>query len=238
MAFARERAAARRLSKESGAAPLVAIRRVLEEVAAPTSLAALVATRQQAQAEHARRRTDRRQAGLERFAVKQALRAPDPAAWHGWFDGSAVPNPGRMGVGAVLTGPDGSVREISRTVGDGDSSQAEYLALIALLEAAVELKVGRLIVHGDSQVVIQDMQDRVRIRSTVFMSLRERAMVLTRQLDHVELVWLPRARNSVADGLARQAGSDPSGDQQNDQHVHDQAADAARAITPALAVIQ
>ena len=38
--------------------------------------------------------------------------APEVSAgWRAWFDGSALPNPGRMGLGFVLQGPDGSVDE-------------------------------------------------------------------------------------------------------------------------------
>src|SRR5689334_15249432 len=79
------------------------------------------------------------------------------SAWRAWFDGSAHPNPGRIGIGAVLAGPGGEHVEISRRAGHGNNGDAEYLALIALLEKAVELRVPELLVYGDSQVVVQDV---------------------------------------------------------------------------------
>ena len=79
-------------------------------------------------------------------------------AWLAWFDGSALPNPGRIGIGALLRGPQGQVVEISRRAGEGSSSEAEYLALIALLEAALLHQPAQLTVHGDSQVVIDDLK--------------------------------------------------------------------------------
>ena len=33
--------------------------------------------------------------------------------WQVWFDGSALPNPGKIGIGAVLIAPDGRSEEKS-----------------------------------------------------------------------------------------------------------------------------
>jgi ribonuclease HI len=70
--------------------------------------------------------------------LRKASLQPLATAWRGWFDGSAHPNPGQIGIGALLCGPDGQRVEISRRAGHGSSSDAEYLALTALLEAAGE----------------------------------------------------------------------------------------------------
>ena len=207
VAFERERAAARRLSRSGSLAPLAALLQILERAGAPAALGELIAERLTLQAEHTKRRDGRRQAAVERHARNQAKRLPDPLAWHAWFDGSALPNPGRLGIGAILNGPDGSVRHISRAAGMGDSSVAEYSALIAVLEVAVGLQVPRLIVHGDSQVVIQDLAGRVPVRAGKLASLRQHAGLLMQQLASVELVWIPRAKNSAADALARSAVS-------------------------------
>lgn len=203
VAYEREKSAARRSSRRDGLTQLTALQNILQQVAAPERLPHLVAERLREKADHAQRRADRGQAAAERHVRKQARRISDPAAWHGWFDGSALPNPGRLGIGAVLNAPDGSVRHISRAAGMGDGNAAEYLALIALLELAVGLQVARLIVHGDSQVVIQDISGEMPVRTSALARSRTRAMQLMRQLASVELVWIPRARNQDADALAR-----------------------------------
>ena len=203
IAYEREKAVARRLSRRDGLTPLTALRQTLEQVAAPDALPQLVADRLHAKADQAQRRIDRLQAATDRHARKRARHAPDPAAWHGWFDGSALPNPGRLGIGAVLNAPDGAVRHISRAAGIGDGNAAEYRALIALLELAVALRVTRLIVHGDSQVVIQDVSGQMPVRTPALAPSRVRVMRLMRQIASVELVWIPRARNTDADALAR-----------------------------------
>lgn len=212
IAYERERSVARRLSRREGLTPPAALRRVLEQVAAPDALSQLVADRLQAKADQAQRRADRVQAAADRHARKQARYEPDPTAWHGWFDGSALPNPGRLGIGGVLRAPDGSIRHISRAAGIGDGNAAEYLALIALLELAVSLQVARLILHGDSQVVIQDTSGQMPVRSPALAQSRAHAMRLMRQLASVELVWIPRARNKAADALARRGLATRHGD--------------------------
>ena len=205
IAFERERAAARRLTRTEHLPPLAALCRVLEAIAAPASLNALISGRLQAQADLVHRRNERQLAAAGRHARKRAMRVPDPTAWHAWFDGSALPNPGHLGIGGVLIGPDGSVQHISQSAGTGDGNAAEYLALIAVLEAAVALQVQCMIVHGDSQVVLQDLDGRVPVRTGALRSYREHAMVLMQQIESVALVWIPRARNRAADALARSA---------------------------------
>lgn len=126
-----------------------------------------------------------------------------PLAWRGWFDGSAHPNPGRLGIGALLLGPDGERIEISEAAGDGDSSDAEYAALTALLQAAVKVQPVQLLLCGDSQVVINDV-----LGTTVVKGLAaERAAVLAlmEQLPQVSLRWVPRHRNGDADRLSQLA---------------------------------
>ena len=213
IAYAREKSVARRLSRREGLAPLAALRQTLEQIAAPEALSQLVADRLQAKADHAQRRAERVQAAADRYLRKQARRIADPAAWHGWFDGSALPNPGPLGIGGVLRAPDGNVWHISRAAGTGDGNAAEYLALIALLELAVALQVAHLIVQGDSQVVIQDISGQVPVRTPALAPSRARAMQLMRQLGSVELVWIPRARNTDADALARRGLAVRRGDQ-------------------------
>ena len=58
------------------------------------------------------------------------------APWVIHCDGSAVPNPGRMGLGAVLRGPDGAApHHISEaTTFTGCNNEAELRALLAALQ--------------------------------------------------------------------------------------------------------
>ena len=126
-----------------------------------------------------------------------------PLAWRGWFDGSAHPNPGRLGIGALLLGPDGERIEISEAAGDGDSSDAEYAALTALLRAALLVKPAQLLLCGDSQVVINDVLGTTIVKGLA--TERAAVLALMEQLPDVSLRWVPRHRNGEADRLSQMA---------------------------------
>ena len=150
----------RRLSKLTSLSAHAALMQTLEKSAGTQTLAELVSARhrERAATEQARHhREQERAAARAARKVRPAFR--DAAAWHAWFDGSAHPNPGKIGIGGVLESPDGDVVKISARAGHGDSCEAEYLALIAVLEAAVSRKPApaKLVIHGDSQVVIEDV---------------------------------------------------------------------------------
>jgi len=142
-------------------------------------------------------------AAAARLARRAVPAAPDQ--WRGWFDGSATPNPGRIGIGALLLGPAGERIEISRRAGDGSSGDAEYLALIALLEAAVAQGVTELVAYGDSQVVVHDVLITAGAGAKGLEHHRAAAMALIGQMGDVALRWLPRHRNGAADALSQRA---------------------------------
>ncbi len=78
--------------------------------------------------------------------------------WYAWFDGATKhSNPGVRGIGAVLKGPAGQIVEIAQEIGQGTNNEAEYCALMAVLDAAVTAQVQNLIVYGDSQLVIKQV---------------------------------------------------------------------------------
>jgi ribonuclease HI len=142
----------------------------------------------------------------EKLARQPVL--PSPTAWHAWFDGSAHPNPGRIGIGVLLSGPGGERVEISRRAGHGSSGDAEYLALIAALEIAVEMGVPELLVYGDSQVVVQDVLLSPGSGARALEAHRARVGHLMAALALVHVRWVPRHRNGEADRLSQQAVRD------------------------------
>ncbi|MFC5547415.1 ribonuclease HI family protein [Massilia aerilata] len=207
IAYKGERAASRRLAAAQGLSDEQALRRTLELKAGQAGLAALVDARtadQQAQAS----RNAARDALREQSRQRQARRHEGAAStWRAWFDGSARPNPGRCGIGARLEGPDGSV-EISQPAGYGNSSEAEYRALIALLDAAVARGVSSLTVYGDSQVVIGDVSGSDFEAAPSLHDYRAAARALMARIDGLALRWIPRHKNTQADALSQRAFDD------------------------------
>ena len=222
-AFHNERVAARRLAAGAGLDEAQALLRILEQSAVaagysgpagqsglhgPSGLDRLLAARARLKQDDADRRAAKLLARAAKLAGKQARTAPRPGAWQAWFDGSAHPNPGRLGIGALLLGPDGERIEISQRAGHGNSGEAEYLALEALLQAALAARPLLLAVYGDSQVVIGDVAAGVDAGAKGLELHRERVQGLLAELGksgQVTLHWVPRHRNGEADRLSQQA---------------------------------
>lgn len=204
LAFHAEKVAARRLAVKESLSEEMALTKILQNVAGQNSLAQLLEYRQtQAKANGERLASRRQKKSLERALKSRQNQVPD-GAWQAWFDGSARPNPGRCGIGCVLKGPDGEYVEICRDVGHGDSSDAEYSALIAILELALQMRAMTLVVYGDSQVVIDDV-NRIAGVASHLTEHRVRAQFLMRQLHAVRVCWIPRHKNLEADLLSQRA---------------------------------
>lgn len=126
--------------------------------------------------------------------------------WYAWFDGATkASNPGLRGIGGVLKGPAGELIEVSEEVGQGTNNEAEYIALMAVLDAAVTARVEKLVVYGDSQLVIRQVNGEWFIKSKELVPLCKTAVELKAQIPHVTLCWIPREENTEADALSKKA---------------------------------
>lgn len=125
--------------------------------------------------------------------------------WTGGFDGAAQPtNPGPRGIGAWLDNPEGiTTWTCSSQVGRGTNNEAEWLALIALLEAAAAAHVPTLHIRGDSRLVVEQFAGRWKIRDTRMRTLAVRAHQIAAAIPTVTCVWVPRDANTRADTLSK-----------------------------------
>ncbi|WP_313703521.1 ribonuclease HI family protein [Massilia sp.] len=200
-----ELAASRKRARQTGIPYEAALRATLETSAGALGLPHLLAERAALRAAEAARALARRAARDAALALRRARHEGAPTAWRAWFDGSAKPNPGRCGIGARLLGPDGELVELSQPAGWGNSSEAEYRALILVLETALAQGAGPLTVYGDSRVVVDDVNGSVEDSALVLRPLRARAHALLAQLPAVTLRWVPRHKNLEADALSQRA---------------------------------
>lgn len=201
-AFKAELAAARQLTARSGVPEREALQQVLTRSAGLAGLDRLLAERQARQA-HAELQAARRHASAA--AARTRAAGTGTSAWRAWFDGSARPNPGRCGLGAILEGPAGQLVELSLDGGHGNSSEAEYRALNAVLRAAIDHGATELVVCGDSQVVIDDVNAPDCASAPALRTLRGEALALLAQLPQARLRWIPRHKNLRADALSQRA---------------------------------
>lgn len=128
------------------------------------------------------------------------------AGWRLFFDGTASPNPGRMGIGCLLLAPDGSEHRISRALpGSGCNNEAEAQALLAGLQLALELGAPELTLYGDSRAMLDYLRPGAPGTVPRLQALLASLQVVLAGFGRWQGCWLPRHRNQAADALARQA---------------------------------
>ena len=131
--------------------------------------------------------------------------APAPL-WVLYCDGSALPNPGRMGLGAVWTEPDGTRHTLSQAAPTkGCNNEAELRALMAALAELQRRGARALLVHCDSTIVVEQLGSKDAKPISRLAGLFEQARQLLGTFEHARLQWIPRQRNGQADALARAA---------------------------------
>ena len=123
--------------------------------------------------------------------------------WVVYCDGSAVPNPGRIGLGAVFTKPDGTRHTLSQAAHEnGCNNEAELRALMATLQELKLRGVSRLLIHCDNSVIVEQVGSGTAKPIARLAALFDEARALLNSFDQASLVWIPLHRNSEADALA------------------------------------
>lgn len=121
-------------------------------------------------------------------------------------DGTATPNPGRLGIGAVVVDDTGKRLELSRELGRrGDNNEAEIEAVIAALTAARDSGASAIEVRSDSDVVVRELKGLTATAVPKLAVLFATAKALLAGFDVVDIVLVTRLHNREADALARAA---------------------------------
>jgi ribonuclease HI len=121
-------------------------------------------------------------------------------------DGGARGNPGPAGIGAVLFGEQGrEIAHVSQSLDPTTNNVAEYKALIAGLEMALEQGVTDIEVKCDSQLVVSQVSGEWKIKNDTLRNLAAKAERLLYRFERHSLTHVPRDSNARADELANKA---------------------------------
>jgi ribonuclease HI len=123
-------------------------------------------------------------------------------------DGAARGNPGPAGIGVAIRTPEGElVDEIAEGIGETTNNVAEYTAALRGLRRAVELGATEVLLRSDSNLLIQQLQGRYRVKAEHLKPLHASVLAEARRFATVRFEHVRRERNVEADALAN-AGVD------------------------------
>nr|WP_314442521.1 reverse transcriptase-like protein [uncultured Sphingomonas sp.] len=108
-----------------------------------------------------------------------------------YFDGGARPNPGRIEVAVVARGK----VHFFDDLGDGSSSEAEWLGLLAALDVAQALGIGSFDLLGDSRSIIDQASGAVPSRNDADRDNLTRFQAAAVVHPPRRLRWIARAQN-------------------------------------------
>jgi ribonuclease HI len=122
------------------------------------------------------------------------------------FDGGSRGNPGPAGIGIVVSAADGTpLITLGRFIGRATNNVAEYRALITAMEEAKKLGAKKILIRGDSELIIKQMRGEYRVKHPDMKLLYEEAQHLLRQFVSAKIEHNLREKNELADTLANLA---------------------------------
>jgi ribonuclease HI len=123
-------------------------------------------------------------------------------------DGGARGNPGPAAIAFVVLSSEGKVlMKNSRFIGEHTNNQAEYEALIAALEAAIELHAVEVTCHLDSELVTKQVNGEYRVKNSELRKLWNEVRELSRYFKKVSFISVRRTNVYIqeADALVNEA---------------------------------
>ncbi len=122
------------------------------------------------------------------------------------FDGGSRGNPGPAGAGAVVRADDGTpLITVGRFIGRATNNVAEYRALILAMQQAKTLGATQILIHGDSELIVKQMNGQYRVKSPDLKPLYQEARKLLESFDRASITHNRRHHNTLADKLANLA---------------------------------
>jgi ribonuclease HI len=121
-------------------------------------------------------------------------------------DGGSRGNPGPAAYGFVLEAEDGTTLDArGEAIGVATNNVAEYSALVAGLQRAIEVGIDELEVVSDSELLVKQMRGEYRVKNRALQDLFLDASQLARKLGRVSYTAVRREHNELADSLVNEA---------------------------------
>ena len=136
-----------------------------------------------------------------------------------WFDGACEPvNPGgTASFGVVITDNAGTVLVKEHGIAGKGSAMsnnvAEYAGVLHVLKYLSSRPPGRVTIHGDSNLVINQLNGKWRIKKGLYLSIALETKELLAYLRglgwQINFCWIPREQNEECDALSKKTADKP-----------------------------
>lgn len=121
-------------------------------------------------------------------------------------DGGARGNPGPAAIGVVIRDEnDKVIEQISRRIGETTNNQAEYYALIAGLNKAIELGATQVTCVMDSELVVKQLTGQYKIKESGLQKRVAEVLQLSQKFQSIDYKHVLREKNQLADELVNKA---------------------------------
>ena len=137
-------------------------------------------------------------------AVKSYVAARSGELFQAFADGGARSNPGIAGCGGVIKASNGTnIVRWHHYLGESETNNvAEYMGLKMTLKLAKSLRIQKLCVSMDSQLVVKQVRGEWKVKAPHLQNLRKECAEMISALERVDLQYVPRACNTEADACA------------------------------------
>jgi len=147
------------------------------------------------------------------------------------FDGGSRGNPGPAGIGVVVRATDRTpLVTLGRFIGKATNNVAEYRALITAMEEALKLGARKIVIRGDSELIIKQMRGEYRVKHPDMKALYDRAQSLLDEFSEHRIEHNLRHKNELADRLANLAMDRRADVLEADEEANEMEAPAFRAM--------
>lgn len=121
------------------------------------------------------------------------------------FDGLAEPNPGEASAGAIIFSPSKDpLYESGEYIKFATNNVAEYIGLIIGLRLALEKGFTKLLVEGDSQLIIFQTQGKWRVKNENLQKYNKEVSDLISQFEFIAIRHISRELNTESDRITNE----------------------------------
>ena len=121
-------------------------------------------------------------------------------------DGGSRGNPGHAAIGFVCQSSDGITEfEGNRYIGTNTNNYAEYMAIIAGLQACLLKDIKNVECYLDSELVVKQLKGEYKQKNEGLKPLFDKVKELTKKFNSITFTHVPRNQNKRADALVNEA---------------------------------